>query len=467
MEPLPGSARAILDMKAGLRKREEYGQRIKKIENEIELQEKQAAAKLREAADLRSAGEILQNTADTVKTNLGEYDNRRQNLLDSLETAHRNLCEAQSAQTPVQQEGATVLAVLQESLKVVLDDERTLFEQTIHSLARLQVRCQEKLHALEEENRGMEQGGVKNLAAQDRLLNLTEERTSLASLIADLDGDKDRMKTLRQERQELLQRVRECRSLQYRLRKERADLIAGSLKNHLHIQVEFKGLKERYREELTSVLKDANLSREAIERLVAPEGTDGMTLAQAVRKGSKEIQKSFGLTPEMADRLVHWLTEEESRLFELETLIPQDTLRLELRVDDQYRSIGHLSTGQVAAAVLLLLFGLENRILVIDQPEDYIEDPSSRREMLQVLREQKGVQNQDHRRQIIFATNDATLPVEADAELVIPLEVRDDRVHVLGQASIDDRFMRQILKTIGGEEIFQQQPEKEPEPAPS
>jgi len=45
-------------------------------------------------------------------------------------------------------------------------------------------------------------------------------------------------------------------------------------------------------------------------------------------------------------------------------------------VDDQYRSIG-IYRRPGGAAVLLLLFGLENRILVIDQPEDYVEDPSS------------------------------------------------------------------------------------------
>ena len=38
--------------------------------------------------------------------------------------------------------------------------------------------------------------------------------------------------------------------------------------------------------------------------------------------------------------------------------------------------------------------------------------------------------------------------VMGDAELVIPLEARDDHTHIMGQASIDDRSIQEIIKTI-------------------
>jgi energy-coupling factor transporter ATP-binding protein EcfA2 len=160
--------------------------------------------------------------------------------------------------------------------------------------------------------------------------------------------------------------------------------------------------------------------------------------------------------------MISWLTGEESRLLELETLIPQDALRLELKIEGQYRPLEHLSAGQGATAVLLFLFGLENRILVIDQPDDYLDDRSVREEVLQILREQKGLKDQSFQHQVILATNDATIPVMGDAELVMPLEVRDDHAHIIGRASIDDRSMREHIKAImpGGEEAFQQRAKK-------
>jgi ABC-type cobalamin/Fe3+-siderophores transport system ATPase subunit len=135
---------------------------------------------------------------------------------------------------------------------------------------------------------------------------------------------------------------------------------------------------------------------------------------------------------------------------------------LELRIDGRYRSLDDLSAGQGAAAVLLFLFGLENRILIIDQPEDYLDDKFMHEEILQMLREQKGLRNQGPESQVILATNDATLPVMGDAELVIPLEVQDHHAHIIDRASIDQRSIRELIKTImrGADEAFQQRAEK-------
>ena len=131
MESLTTNTRAILDLQAKLAKREEYCQRLERIEHEIDIHKRQVTEKLKEVADLRGVWECLQNATNAIKINLAESEKRRLNLLASLETAHRNLLDAQSRHTAFLQEGTTVLSVLQESLKVVLDDQTTLFEQAI------------------------------------------------------------------------------------------------------------------------------------------------------------------------------------------------------------------------------------------------------------------------------------------------------------------------------------------------
>jgi hypothetical protein len=64
--------------------------------------------------------------------------------------------------------------------------------------------------------------------------------------------------------------------------------------------------------------------------------------------------------------------------------------------------------------------------------------------------------------QAILATNDATIPVMGDAELVLPLEVRDHHAHIIDRASIDHRSIRELIKAMmrGGNEAFQQRAEK-------
>ena len=462
MEPLSTNSAAIIDLQTKLAKREEYFQRVKRIDQEIETHKNHPPERPKEGVDFRGLGECLKNATNALRSASADCDQWRLNLLALLETTHRNLVDVQDKESAILQEATKVLAVLQESLKVVLDDQTTLFEQAIPSLARLDMRCQEKLRASTEESNKIERDVKKDPPGQDRLLRLTEERTSLSSLIAELNEIEDHLKIHRQKRQGLLQQLRDCRSMQNGLRRERADAIAESLNGRIHLQVEFKGQKENYKEQLSVLLKGSNLSQDAVGQLVLPEATDGIAIAEAVRGGSKEVQTRFGLKPEMADRLIHWLTVEQSRLLDLETLIPQDALRLKMKIDGQYRSLEHLSAGQGATEVLLLLLGLKSQILVIDQPDDYLDDRFVHEEILQILREQKGLKDQSPQHQLIFATNDATIPVMGDAELVIPLEVRGERAHIIGRASIDDRSTQELIETLmqGGKEALQKRAKK-------
>jgi len=461
-ESLAVNASAILDLQVKQAKREEYCQQLKKIDQEIEVQKRRATEGFEDAAIRQDMGEGLKNATNVVRGVLAESDQRRLQLLASLEKAHRSLLDAQSGDKELLQEGAKVLALLQESLKVVLDDETTLFEQAVQSLTRLDMRWHEKLRRLQKERARADREAQKDPSDQDPLRKLAEERTSLSSSIAELDGIGDRLKPLRQKRQELLQQIRESRDTQIGLRRERADAIAQSLNGRLRLQVEFKGQKGSYKKQLSSLLKGVDLSQDAIDKLVGPEATDGIAISEAVQAGGKEVQRHFGLEPTMAEHLIGWFTAEESRVFELESLIPQDALRLELKVDDQYRSFEHLSADQAAAAFLLFLLGLKNRILIIDQPDDYLGDKSVHEEVLQMLREQKGLKTQGSESQIIMATNDASLPVIADAELVVPLEIRDHHPLILDRGSIDQRSIRQLIKTImrGADEAFRHRAER-------
>jgi DNA repair ATPase RecN len=113
---LAANTGAILDLQAKLTKQEETHQRLKRIDEEIETRKRQAAEGLKDVTGRRGMGEGLQNATNVVRSVLAESDQRRLNLLASLETAHRNLLDAQGRDKTTLQEGAKVLAILQESL---------------------------------------------------------------------------------------------------------------------------------------------------------------------------------------------------------------------------------------------------------------------------------------------------------------------------------------------------------------
>jgi ABC-type cobalamin/Fe3+-siderophores transport system ATPase subunit len=74
----------------------------------------------------------------------------------------------------------------------------------------------------------------------------------------------------------------------------------------------------------------------------------------------------------------------------------------------QYRSIDQLSKGQRATALLLLLLGASSAPLIIDQPEDDLDNRFVYEGIVTKWRELKGS------RQIIASTHIANVPVLGD-----------------------------------------------------
>jgi len=113
-------------------------------------------------------------------------------------------------------------------------------------------------------------------------------------------------------------------------------------------------------------------------------------------------------------------------------------------------------------AILRLLFALQGRILILDQPEDDLDNRFVYEDIVQILREQKGITDPQYRRQIIAATHNPNIPVIGDAELVLAIEAQEGQAHAIGRASIDEKGIRELIKMImeGGEEAFQRRAEK-------
>ena len=106
--------------------------------------------------------------------------------------------------------------------------------------------------------------------------------------------------------------------------------------------------------------------------------------------------------------------------------------------------------------MLLLLLVQSDRILIIDQPEDDLDNRFIYDDIVRILRDQKG------RRQIITATHNPNIPVLGDAELIIALGVQESRGMILDQGAIEKKGIQEIVKSImeGGEEAFQRRAQK-------
>ena len=158
----------------------------------------------------------------------------------------------------------------------------------------------------------------------------------------------------------------------------------------------------------------------------------------------------------MARRLYNWFMEDRSRLYKLQTLFPEDIIDIELNVEGEYKQLDKLSAGQKATAILLLLFAQEDRILILDQPEEDLDNRFIYDDIVKILRKMKG------RRQMIIATHNANIPVLGDSELILVLDAKENKCYIIDEGSIDKKSIQQHVKSImeGGEEAFRRRAEK-------
>ncbi|MCY4165844.1 MAG: AAA family ATPase [Gammaproteobacteria bacterium] len=158
----------------------------------------------------------------------------------------------------------------------------------------------------------------------------------------------------------------------------------------------------------------------------------------------------IGMSPKVQQTFRESTT--KSRRRELAAMRARDIYLLEMRMDDgSYRQLDELSGGQRVSILLsLLLETADSRPLVIDQPEDELDNHFLWSVILPALKRLKG------KRQIVVATHNPNIVVNGDADMVIQLEATAQQGSVAQAGAIEEPAVRDaIVRTVdGGDEAF-------------
>ncbi len=125
----------------------------------------------------------------------------------------------------------------------------------------------------------------------------------------------------------------------------------------------------------------------------------------------------------------------------------------------EYIPFRNASAGQQATALLKTLLNQAGPPLIIDQPEEDLDNPV----MLEIVTQ---VWQAKQKRQLIFASHNANLVVNGDAELVAWCDYRaagdQSGGKIAGEGAIDVHEVREAIKGImeGGEAAFKLRREK-------
>ena len=146
------------------------------------------------------------------------------------------------------------------------------------------------------------------------------------------------------------------------------------------------------------------------------------------------------LQPEQMDRIRCWF--------------PEDSLdvKFSLKEGRGFKPVEQVSPGQKTAALLAFILSYGNEPLILDQPEDDLDNHLIYDLIVSQLREIK------QRRQILIVTHNANIVVNGDAENVIALDIKAGQTRIVTQGGLQDSSIRNEICRImeGGKEAFEQ-----------
>ncbi len=260
---------------------------------------------------------------------------------------------------------------------------------------------------------------------------------------------------LRTEREQLLA---ELDDIVFRNYQQLESAINKLNKNQLSGRVRITAEKGNNKEKLTKFLKELpGINEKRAEWINQPEALNIRTLVKQIEQGKDTLMEAYrqhGLTDGVSETLVSMGSE---KLMELEEIVLEDEIQIELNVSqggqESYRRLEHLSTGQKCTAILHLLL-LDNKDpLIIDQPEDNLDNAFIANRIVKDLRAAK------ERRQFIVSTHNANIPVFGDAEWIGALEALEDHAFLSDDhvGSIDRTSVKIKVETIleGGKNAFE------------
>ena len=284
------------------------------------------------------------------------------------------------------------------------------------------------------------QRAAERAKLQQRHLTLVKARTELEGLLA-------KRKALEDAHRQMNTRLSDLRDRRFHLRKEVADRLTSALAPTIRVSITQAGNRTGYEALLREGLKGCGLHYNRLATRIA-ETLSPEELSRIVRKGdAARLAEDGGIAIDQAQRIVSHL-QGNDQIGKLETVDLDDEPLIALKDGADYKNSADLSTGQRCTVILPILLLDSERPLLIDQPEDNLDNAYVYDTIVRSLGEAKGG------RQLIFVTHNPNIPVLGDAERVFVFSSDGRRGSVSHVGSVDD-VKGQIEHLLeGGKEAF-------------
>ena len=291
------------------------------------------------------------------------------------------------------------------------------------------------------------QAGAGTLTRQVEVL--TEREAQLGTLEALANDRVSKVAALQMQRRNIVNELEEVRAERFRSRTEIANRLKHDLGPEIKTDVIESGMTNMYANIIAAALHGSGLHYNTLAPLLATRMSP-LELVEAVE--SNDFQAITDATEIATERAANVIAYLQSRnLTDLIAAPVDDVVKLSLLDGVDYKDSDNLSIGQRCTVVLPVLLSGHGELLIIDQPEDHLDNAFITETLVERLRERKPGD------QFILASHNANIPVLGEADLVVRLGSDGRRGFVVHAGNLDiPETVRAITSVMeGGVEAFE------------
>jgi chromosome segregation protein len=273
----------------------------------------------------------------------------------------------------------------------------------------------------------------------DEFLRLRKVIENANQILKALTKEKEQQIALQKQLSSALTVLNDQWHQEFKLIKQELDKI-NEQETALQIEIEYKGDKPAFLKYMKDLFRGSKLRESTLSDLVNAF-SDGAGLYREIAKARAIVGASAGVFEDyLQQNLGALLTWQVPNAYSIKY---------------HGKHLKNHSLGQRASALILFVLSQrENDVIIIDQPEDDLDNQTIYEDVIKLVRKLKP------KTQFIFATHNPNIPVLGDAEQIVACAYIEDAIQAT-VGSIDAPVLQESIVSImeGGSEAFQRRKE--------
>jgi len=384
---------------------------------------------------IESAEEQIMKINNLINVGNIEFSNKNNELMNSFIEDIKN-------------QGEKIIKIIQDS-RVIAEDISKKTEQFIEKLTKVHQEQQNDFIKLK-------QKFEKHKLYYSQYNKLSKRVDEKKVLQKELKTIKDNQSKLQKTRVKLINELNENKKLLFDKRSEKIQSLNEKFDGVIKIILIYGGITNKYEEVLQKAFRGSNMRYNVIIPNIVMNFTPDKFAQIIHTKDSNSLKNILGINKERLDAIFSLLYESEA-LYEIEKIYCPDLPEFLLKIDrrdkgdikrEDFKRTEELSTGQRCTTILPIIFAISKNPLLIDQPEDNLDNKYITETIHKIIREEK------QSRQLIFITHNPNIPVLSDSEHNIFLIYSNKKAKVEKEGNVES-VKGHILNLLeGGKEAF-------------